>query len=235
MSLLQPRATLPPPDSCTPGSDLDCDTRAWKNLAILLVTLAVVLYVVGVLFSFSSIRTRVYNRQAGTTWVPPSSRTETCCVCFERIRRYWTALLWPLFGIIICIYYVYVKALSAAARFGQARQRKQQRKRQQAANRNIHDVDIEPGSVPEPVRSSSSVISMPPVLTPPPIYEAKRKSVASRVSLLAQGANTPLPHYQSRQNSVSSLGDSVIMHLASSSRDRSETGQAVGRGAAENS
>lgn len=235
MTLLLSRASFPPHDPCAPGSDLDCDARAWKNLAILLVILGGVLYVVGAIFAFSWMRTRDYNRQTGTPWVPSCFHTERCCVSFEPIARYWPALLWPLFAVIICIHYVHDKVLYAVAHSGRTRRRKPHRKRFQAATRNVYDVDIEPGFVPDPACSSSSVISMPPILTPPPVYRLKRTSVASWVSLPARGPDTPPPHYQSRQNSASNLGDRAIMHPTNGSDDGNQTEYAVDGRAAESS
>lgn len=145
-------------------------------------SLGIATYVVGVVFFLVWIYTREYEGR-GPPWVPSFFRTEACCVICEPIVHIWPAVFWPLFLLLLFVYYTFDKTMHATTCCGREMTRSKRKNRwEMAAGRLTFLEDIElapttPGTLtPDSVRSLS--MATEPIRSPPPMYMSRVSSVS---------------------------------------------------------
>lgn len=166
------------------------------NFSVMFLALGVSFYIVASLFTFVWIMTRDFNEANGPPWVPSFFRTETFCVCFEPIVRFWPAILWPIFLLVLFIWFGLDKGSNATTLCGREKRRSKMLRRLQSTEEDIYDTECASESAERMNSQSSRATLIPPPPLPPAVY--------GRVS--SDPDLSPIsPLSQSRANSWGSL------------------------------
>lgn len=178
-----------------------------EQLWAIWLALGISLYVVGFVLTLVWIFTRDFDGY-GPPWVPSIFRTEACCVLIEPLAHIWPALLWPLWLLLLLLYFIFDKTMHATTCCGKEMKRSKRRKRWEMENRRMSAFDdVELLSAASPGSSRTASVNTEPVRTPPPMYQSRVNSVSEFLPQSKGGPSRvnsdPLP--RRRASSVSDL------------------------------